>query len=81
MVGVLNTEGPDYIFKDGAHSKQFFPSIKKGKPNRNIYSWVFKTIGGVQRGPASLMVSRAEAAYPGQSLFKHPRAKNRTQMN
>lgn len=30
----------------------------------------------VQRGLASLMFSRAEAAYPGQSLFKYPYAKN-----
>lgn len=30
----------------------------------------------VQKGLASLMFSRAEAAYPGQSLFKYPHAKN-----
>lgn len=37
---------------------------------------VSSTTEEVQRGPASLMFSRAEAAYPGQSLFKYPHAKN-----
>lgn len=60
----------------------FLICLKSQIQEREIFSLFFfatevsRTMEEVQRGLASLMFSRAEAAYPGQSLFKYPHAKN-----